>query len=56
MIPKNFFGYQMPVIAMTTLAGKEDIAKGREIGIDDYQIKLDKEKLLNSITEHLNGM
>ncbi|WDN88154.1 two-component system, chemotaxis family, sensor kinase CheA [Desulfosarcina sp. BuS5] len=44
----------LPVIAMTTLAGEEDIAKGREIGIDAYQIKLDKEQLLESIHGYLS--
>jgi two-component system chemotaxis sensor kinase CheA len=39
----------LPVIALTTLAGEEDIAKGEKVGIDDYQIKLDREKLINSI-------
>lgn len=39
----------LPVIALTTLAGEEDIAMGRKVGIDDYQIKLDREKLLQSI-------
>ena len=46
----------LPVIALTTLAGEEDIAKGKEVGIDDYQIKLDKEKLLASITNHLKQL
>ena len=27
----------------------EDIRKGKELGINDYQIKLDKEKLMNSV-------
>nr|MBL0702134.1 chemotaxis protein CheW [Desulfobacterales bacterium] len=44
----------LPIIAMTTLAGEEDIAKGQEVGIDDYQIKLDKEKLLESIHDYLS--
>ena len=35
----------LPVIALTTLAGEEDIAKGREVGISDYQIKLDRGKI-----------
>jgi two-component system, chemotaxis family, sensor kinase CheA len=39
----------LPVIALTTLAGDEDIAQGKKVGIDDYQIKLDREKLINSI-------
>jgi two-component system chemotaxis sensor kinase CheA len=45
----------LPVIAMTTLAGEEDIARGKAVGIDDYQIKLDKEKLLESISKHMQG-
>ncbi|SDN80291.1 two-component system, chemotaxis family, sensor kinase CheA [Desulfonauticus submarinus] len=43
----------LPVIALTSLAGEEDIEKGKEVGIDDYQIKLDKEKLLQSIFSFL---
>lgn len=43
----------LPVIALTSLAGEEDVEKGRQVGIDDYQIKLDKEKLLQSIYNFL---
>jgi len=39
----------LPVIALTTLADDEDLARGREVGIDDYQVKLDREKLMESI-------
>lgn len=39
----------LPVIALTTLAGEEDIARGKAVGIDDYQIKLDRERLIRSI-------
>ncbi len=39
----------LPVIALTTLAEDDDIARGRKVGIDDYQIKLDREKLMESI-------
>ena len=39
----------LPVIALTTLAEDDDIARGRKVGIDDYQIKLDREKLIESI-------
>ena len=44
----------LPVIALTTLAGEEDIARGREVGIDDYQIKLDRERLIKSIHNFLS--
>jgi two-component system chemotaxis sensor kinase CheA len=45
----------LPIIALTTLAGDGDIARGQEVGIDDYQIKLDREKLMDSIHDHLKG-
>lgn len=45
---------RLPVIALTTLAGEEDIARGKSVGIDDYQIKLDRERLIQSIHEYLN--
>ncbi len=45
----------LPVIALTTLAGEEDIAQGKKVGIDDYQIKLDREKLMISIHNFLRA-
>ena len=45
----------LPVIALTTLAGEEEIARGKAAGIDDYQVKLDKEKLLESLYMHLHA-
>lgn len=44
---------QIPVIALTSLAADEDIKKGKEVGIDEYQIKLDKEKLIESLQVRL---
>ncbi len=46
----------LPVIAVTSLAGEDDMLKGREAGIDDYQIKLDKEKVIDSVHCLLDGM
>lgn len=43
----------MPIIAVTTRAADEDIALGKEIGITDYEIKLDKEKLLKSLLKNV---
>jgi two-component system, chemotaxis family, sensor kinase CheA len=45
----------LPVIALTTLAGEEDITRGKEVGIDDYQIKLDSERLIRSIHNFLQA-
>jgi two-component system chemotaxis sensor kinase CheA len=39
----------LPVIALTSLADQADVQHGIDVGIDDYQIKMDKEKLLNSL-------
>ena len=44
----------LPIIGLTTLAGEEDMTRGKEVGIEDYQIKLDKEKLLKSIRSLLS--
>jgi len=40
---------EIPVIALTSLAAAADLQHGIDVGIDDYQIKMDREKLLNSI-------
>ncbi|MBN1491249.1 MAG: chemotaxis protein CheW [Phycisphaerae bacterium] len=45
----------LPVIAVTSLASEEDIQSGNKAGIDDYQIKLDRERLLASVRRHLNN-
>lgn len=39
----------LPVIALTTLAGDEDVARGKAVGVDEYHIKLDKERLMESV-------
>ena len=39
----------VPIIALTTLADEENEEEGKRSGIDDYQIKLDKQELLASI-------
>jgi len=44
---------RLPIIALTSLAGEEDVAKGMQAGIDDYQIKLDRDKLLASLGQSL---
>ena len=39
----------LPIIALTSLAASSDVQRGIEVGIDDYQIKMDRDKLLNSL-------
>ena len=47
------FGH-LSVIALTSLAAEEDVAKGKAVGIDDYQIKLDRERLLERIRYYVS--
>ena len=42
----------LPVIALTTLAAEEDIERGKSVGVDEYHIKLDKERLMESVHKY----
>lgn len=44
---------KLPIIALTTLASAEDVAKGKAVGVDEYHIKLDKERLMVSVHEYI---
>ncbi len=46
----------LPVIALTTLAGEEDVAKGKAVGVDEYHIKLDKEKLMACVHDYIKRL
>ena len=47
---KNHAKYKhLPVIALTTLAADEDVARGKAVGVNEYHIKLDKERLMESV-------
>ena len=39
----------LPLIAATTLAGDEDIEGGMAAGMNEYQIKLDRDELMASV-------
>jgi len=39
----------LPVIALSSLAGEEEIARGLAAGVNEYQVKLNKDELLASI-------
>ena len=41
------------VIALTSLASESHIQKGKKVGIDEYEIKLDREKLMKLIKRYL---
>ncbi|MEH0022762.1 MAG: chemotaxis protein CheW [Desulfobacter sp.] len=44
----------LQVIALTSLASEAHIEKGKAVGIDEYEIKLDREKLMTIIRKYLN--
>lgn len=45
----------LPVVALTSLAGEDDIARGKAVGVTDYQVKLDKERLVEAIARLMGG-
>jgi len=45
----------LPIIALTSLAGEDDIARGNAAGINDYQTKLDRDRLLERLKEYLGA-
>ena len=44
----------LDVIALTSLASDAHIEKGKKVGIDEYEIKLDREKLMKVIRQRLS--
>lgn len=48
---KNFA--DLPIIGLTSLAGEEDIEQGKAAGITDYQVKLDRDRLIASLRHNL---
>ncbi len=55
-IRKNPKYNKIPIIALTTLAADEDIARGKAVGIDEYHIKLDKEKLMACVHDYIKRL
>jgi len=47
---------QLPIIALTTLASEEDVSKGKSVGVNEYHIKLDKERLMVSVHDYMKKL
>ncbi|MEM7569783.1 MAG: hybrid sensor histidine kinase/response regulator [Pseudomonadota bacterium] len=45
----------VPMIALSSLSDAKDFEKGRKSGFNDYVVKLDRDALLETITEQLNA-
>ena len=43
----------LPIIAVTSVAGEMAEKKGKELGINDYLIKLDREEILKTVKKYL---
>jgi len=39
----------LPIIAVSSLAGEEDIRLGKQVGISEYHVKLDREQLMATV-------
>jgi two-component system chemotaxis sensor kinase CheA len=46
---------KLPIIALSTLASEEEMARGFAMGVSEYQVKLDQEQLLECIGKALSG-
>ncbi len=45
----------LKIIALTSLASDDDISRGKKAGIDDYQVKMNREKLIISLNKYLGA-
>ncbi len=46
---------QLPIIAVTSLGGEDNERRGRDAGVDDYLIKIDREQILQTIRHRLGA-
>jgi len=44
----------LPIIALTSLVGEDDIERGNAAGINDYQTKIDRDRLSERLKEYLS--
>jgi two-component system chemotaxis sensor kinase CheA len=40
----------LPIVAVSSLAGEDDIRAGRQMGVSEYHVKLDREQLLATVS------
>lgn len=45
----------MPIVALTSLASQEDYQRGYDAGVNEYQVKLDREELLAAVRRLANA-
>ena len=42
----------IPIVAITSVSGEQNATKGKELGVDDYLLKLDREEILQTIRKY----
>ena len=42
----------IPIVAITSVSGEQNEIKGKELGVDDYLLKLDREEILQTIRKY----
>jgi two-component system chemotaxis sensor kinase CheA len=47
---------KLPIVGLSSLAGEEDVARGKAAGIDDYQVKLDRDQLLSCLRTYADRL
>ncbi|HVT51731.1 MAG TPA: hybrid sensor histidine kinase/response regulator, partial [Dongiaceae bacterium] len=52
-VKKNALWQQTPIIALSSHASPKDIARGRQVGFDDYVAKYDRDGLVHTMNETL---
>jgi two-component system chemotaxis sensor kinase CheA len=55
-VKKNALWQQTPIIALSSHASPKDIARGRQVGFDDYVAKYDREGLVHTMNETLSEL
>jgi two-component system chemotaxis sensor kinase CheA len=48
-------GAKLPIIAITSLSGDDAVRRGMEAGVDRYIVKLDREKIIQTIEDVLTA-
>lgn len=51
-IRKNPIIKDIPIVAITSVSGEQNAIKGKELGVDDYLLKLDREEILQTIKKY----
>ncbi|NOZ64939.1 MAG: hybrid sensor histidine kinase/response regulator [Alphaproteobacteria bacterium] len=52
-VRENGIWQRTPLIALSSHQTPKDFARGREVGFDDYVVKLDRDNLMGAITEQI---